>query len=350
MKKILLISNKVHHYRSRIYNSFSEKLQTLGFEFHVISNHFQEVDFETTYIKHTLKFEIRPYLRKIDALKPDVVINFLHLKDSIFLPVVLFCKLRQIPNIYWGHGLNLHEKKNPIKNQLFKLIHNLSSAIILYTPNETQYIAPKNHAKTFIAYNTLNFSSIAPREISDKKSVKSKYRIKEDFVVLYISRILPYKGLDILMKMIPAMPGVGLVIAGPGISKEQQVKADTNANIYYLGEKYNTEADEIFNMGDVFSTPGHIGLALNQSFFWGKPVLVLNKNHAPEIYYMKNGETGFVCDNEEELREKIILLQKNPTLLAQMSSNAKQVAKNQMSIDKMFNGFQQAIEFCTSAK
>ncbi len=348
MKKILLISNKVHHYRSRIYNSFSEKFRSLGFEFHVASNQFQEVDFETTYIKHPLEFGVHRYLRIIDTLKPDVVINFLHLKDTIFLPIVVYCRAKKIPNIYWGHGLNLHEKKNVFKNQLFKLIHSLSSAIILYTPNETKYISKKNQTKTFIAYNTLNFSSIAPQIIRDKKTVKSVYSIKEDFVVLYISRILPYKGLDVLMKLIPGMPGVGLVIVGPGISKEQQAQVNASENIYYLGEKYNTEADEIFNMGDVFSTPGHIGLALNQSFFWGKPVLVLNKNHAPEIFYMKNGETGFVCSNEQELREKIILLQKDRKLLAQMSSNAKQVAEEQMSIEKMFHGFQQAIEYCTS--
>lgn len=350
MKKILLISNKVHHYRSRIYNSFSEKFRSLGFEFHVASNSFQEVDFETTFVKHTLEFGVQRYVKKIDALKPDVVINFLHLKDKIFLPIILYCRVQKIPSIYWGHGLNLHEKKNVFKNQLFKLIHNLSSAIILYTPNETKYIAPKNQAKTFIAYNTLNFSPVAQQKVRDKYAVKSQYNIKEDFVVLYISRILPYKGLDILMNIIPGLQGIGLVIVGPGISKEQQAQVEASENIYYLGEKYNAEADEIFNMGDVFSTPGHIGLALNQSFFWGKPVLLLDKNHAPEIFYMKNGKTGFVCNNEQELREKLLLLQKDRNLLAQMSSEAKKVAETQMSIDKMFNGFQQAIEFCTSTK
>ncbi len=350
MKKILLISNKVHHYRSHIYNSFSEKFRSLGFEFHVASNHFQDVDFDINYNKHVLEFGVQRYIKIIDTLKPDVVINFLHLKDTIFLPILVYCRLKKIPCIYWGHGLNLHEKKNVFKNQLFKLIHNLSSAIILYTPNETKYIAPKNQSKTFIAYNTLNFSSLTPQIIRDKNTVKSVYGIQEDFVVLYISRILPYKGLDVLLKLIPGIPEVGLVIIGPGISKEQQAQVEAAENIYYLGEKYNNEADEIFNMGDVFSTPGHIGLALNQSFFWGKPVLVLNKNHAPEIFYMKNGETGFVCRNEQELRDKIILLQKDKKLLAQMSSNAKKVAEDQMSIERMFHGFQQAIEFCVTRK
>ncbi len=350
MKKILLISNKVHHYRSSIYNIFSEKFKYLGYDFHVLSNNFQDVNFETTYFKHHLEFGVNSYVKKINELKPDVVIYFLHLKDIIFLPLILYCRLKKIPNIYWGHGINLHDKKNVFKNQIFNLIHNLCSAIILYTPNEIQYIAKKNQAKTFIAFNTLNFLSVVPERIRDKDTVKSQYNIKEDFLVLYISRILPYKGLDLLLEMMPGLTQTGLVIVGPGISKEQEAIIASNQNIYYLGEKYNTEVDEIFNMGDVFSTPGHIGLALNQSFFWGKPVLLLQRNHAPEIYYMKNGKTGFICEDEEELREKLILLNNDRTLLAQMSSNAQEVAKKEMSIERMFNGFKQAIEFCSISK
>lgn len=344
MKKILLISNKVLHYRSKIYNTFSKRFQALGYELHVLSNDFQNVEFETVYKKHLLEFDVYNYSKKINELKPAVVIYFLHLKDKIILPLILYCRLKKIPCIYWGHGINLQEKENKLKHQVFKLIHKLSNAIIIYTPNELKYILKSKRPQTFIAYNTLDFSSVNLHQLRPKEEVKSKYGIKEDFLILYISRVLPYKGLDILMEIMPGLTDIGLVIVGPGISHEQMEVVSTSPNIYYLGEKYNSDVDEIFNAGDVFSTPGHIGLALNQSFFWGKPVLILDKNHAPEIYYMRNGETGFICKNEDELRQKLILLKNDRSLLAKFSANAKKVAESEMSMDRMFCGFLKAIE------
>ena len=44
MKKILLISNYVFHYRITIYNHFYDEFKKLGYEFHVLSNQYQKSD------------------------------------------------------------------------------------------------------------------------------------------------------------------------------------------------------------------------------------------------------------------------------------------------------------------
>ena len=62
--------------------------------------------------------------------------------------------------IYWGHGWSMSDPNNFLKGILYKTIHNLSEAIIIYSANEKKYISQKNLLKTFVANNTINFNDI----------------------------------------------------------------------------------------------------------------------------------------------------------------------------------------------
>lgn len=344
-KKILLISNRVMHYRSRIYNKFFDLFAKLDYEFHVASNDYQKVDFPIRYIKHERAFSTSGYIKLIKEINPDVCINFLHLKDKIIIPLTFYCRFKGIPMIYWNHGINIKTPDAKLKNSIFHFIHTISSAIILYSPAQLKYLSKKNQKKTFIAKNTLDFSDVDRNQLRSPAEVKNAYGIKEKRVVMYISRILPYKGLDILLEQFKNVSDVALVVVGGGINEQQQAIIDSTGNFYYLGEKYGKEVDEIYQMGDVFSTPGHIGLALNQAMYWGKPVVVLNRIHAPEIIYLKNGENGFIVDSELDLKNKIMELCTNEEALTKASQAARATFENEMQIENMFQGFIDAIHF-----
>ena len=345
MKKILLISNRVMHYRSRIYNKFFDMFKELGYEFHVASNDFQKVDFPIRYIRHDAPFSTKNYTRLINEIKPDVCLNFLHLKDKLIIPLTFYCRWKKIPMIYWNHGINIKTPDAKLKNSIFHFIHTISSAIILYSPAQLKYLSKRNQKKTFIAKNTLDFSDVDRKALRTPEEVKAAYGIKEKRVVLYISRILPYKGLDILLEQFKNRPEIALVVVGGGISEQQQAIIDSNPHYYYLGEKYGKEVDEIYQIGDVFSTPGHIGLALNQAMFWGIPVVVLNRIHAPEIIYLKQGENGFIVDSEAELKTKICEICENRELHDRLSAAARHTYETEMQIENMFQGFIDAIHF-----
>lgn len=344
-KKILLISNRVMHYRSRIYNKFFDLFKALGYEFHVASNDYQNVDFPIRYIRHERSFSTSGYIKLIKEIKPDVCINFLHLKDKIIIPLTFYCRFKGIPMIYWNHGINIKTPDAKLKNSIFHFIHTISSAIILYSPAQLKYLSKKNQKKTFIAKNTLDFSDVNKSTLRSPEEVKAAYGIKEKRVLLYISRILPYKGLDILLNNFKGFDDIALVVVGGGINEQQQATIDSTPNYYYLGEKYGSEVDEIYQMGDVFSTPGHIGLALNQAMFWGKPVVVLNRIHAPEIIYLKDGENGYIVDSEDQMKEKILELCRNDSLYANVSQSARATFEKEMQIENMFQGFIDAIHF-----
>lgn len=344
-KKVLLISNRVMHYRSRIYNAFFDMFKERGYEFHVISNDYQKVDFPIRYIKHELPFSVGGYIKAINEIKPDVCINFLHLKDKLIIPLTFYARMKGIPMIYWNHGINIKTPDAKLKNSIFHFIHTISNAIILYSPAQLKYLSKKNQKKTFIAKNTLDFSDVDRSALRSPEDVKAAYGIKEKKVVMYISRILPYKGIDILLRLFKDTPEIGLVVVGGGINEEQQKCIYETPNYYYLGEKYGNEVDEIYQMGDVFSTPGHIGLALNQAMYWGKPVVVLNRIHAPEIIYLHQNENGAIVESEQDVKSKIVELCTNEEMYARYSKACIDTYKNEMQIVNMFEGFIKAIEF-----
>lgn len=335
------------HYRSNIYNEFSRMFAEMGYEFHVVSNEYQSVGFDIVYKQHTLKFSSADYKRFIDELLPDVCINFLHLKDRMIIPLTLYCQNRGIPMIYWNHGINLSTPNAVWKNLIFHLIHRISSAVILYSDRQLKYIWRRDRKKTFIAWNTLCFSREDSEQVASPEEVKRKYGIKERRVLMYISRILPYKGLDILLDNFTDATDLALVVVGGGLCEEQKAKIDACAHYYYLGERYEKDVDEIYHMGDIFSTPGHIGLAVNQAMYWGKPVVVLNRRHAPEICYLRDGENGFIVDSVEQLKAKVLQLAHDDELLKRVSQEARKTYEMEMKLENMFSGFRMAIEYVT---
>ncbi|MFI3213724.1 MAG: glycosyltransferase family 4 protein [Eubacteriales bacterium] len=346
MKKILLVSNHVFHYRQKLYNYFQKKFNEDGYELYVLSNSFQEVDFSTEYKKYETKMSITNYVKLLDEIKPDVVILFLHLKDYVMLPLIYSCKIKKIPVIYWNHGINIKTPESKIKNALFYFIHSCCDALITYTPEMKKYFSEKSQRKLFVAYNTIDLSDIDKNEICNPSECKSKYGIKEKNVILYVSRLKTYKRPELLIELFGGMEDIAVVLVGPDETDEFLMKVSAFDNVYYLGEKYGIEVDEIYKMADIFSTPGHIGLALNQAMFWGVPVVLLEGIHAPEIYYLKDNITGKIAVNEEVLKEYVLALLNDKEQLESMSAAALDVYEKEISIDRMYEGFKEAIKYC----
>jgi glycosyltransferase involved in cell wall biosynthesis len=79
--------------------------------------------------------------------------------------------------------------------------------------------------------------------------------------------------------------------------------------------------------------------------YWGMPVVVLNRIHAPEIIYLKQGENGFIVNSEDELKSKILEICNNEDLHSRMSAAARHTYETEMQIENMFQGFIDAIRF-----
>jgi glycosyltransferase involved in cell wall biosynthesis len=347
MKKVLLISNYIFHYRIRIYNYFYEAFKKSGYEFSVITNAIQQCNVEPNFTLEVLKPSFFNYISYIKKTKPDIIISFLHLRNIHIYPITYYCALKKIPIVYWNHGINLKTPDHQFKNAIYRHLHNLSDAIVLYSANEKWAIRTKNQHKVFIGNNTLNLVDLNYNRDyeSDFNHIRSTYKIKERNIVLFVGRITPNKQFDLLLKLF-RNKDVALVIVGPEINDDQLHIIHETSNYYYLGEIYDREElSALFNASKIFTIPGNLGLALIEALFWGKPTITLKGLNTPEIIYLKNGENGFIVENEQELEDKAMLLFNQPELYRKMADNARKTFQEEAHISIMFDGFLNAVKY-----
>lgn len=148
MKKVLLISNKVFHYRVSNYNYFSRRFREEGILFFVRANELQtnnpyplEFDFKA------IPFNFFRYKREIEHIQPDVVILFLHLKDLLIWPLIFWLRLKRVRIVYWNKGVNLEVRSPTWRNHLFYYVHSRCDAILLYSQHNAADIQPRNRSK-----------------------------------------------------------------------------------------------------------------------------------------------------------------------------------------------------------
>jgi glycosyltransferase involved in cell wall biosynthesis len=319
MRKVLLVSNKVMHYRVSVYNYFADRFRDHGWEFIVRASELQKEN------PHPLRFDFKAvdfafgaYKEEIRQINPDVVVLFLHLKNLIIWPLLHWLKWKRIPVAFWTKGANLDEPDSTWRDLLFRYVHSRSDGIILYSGDEMSYIRERNRTKVWAANNTINFNDFP--DVGE-----SKEEIKKDV----------FRELD--------RSDVGCVIVGSGVSEELVSRMNKN-NTLYLGEIHdpeNRKIAKIFKMADVFCIPGHIGLGLNQAFYFGLPVVTEEGRQPPEIHYLVDGRNGFIVPENDirELKNRLLFLLENDEARSEFSRNARNDILEQGSVENMFQGF-----------
>jgi glycosyltransferase involved in cell wall biosynthesis len=345
------------HYRVSVYNYMNYRFKEYGFELKVLTNKIQIEN------KNPLNFEISEipfrffhYKKRIQNINPVAVIIFLLIKDSIIWPLVHWLKYKRIPVTFWTKGGNWDAPNGIVRYHIFNYIHSLCDGLILYSQKGFDWIKPQNHYKAFVANNTINFNDF-PDIVQSKEQIKKELGIPFKKVVLFVGRMDVNSGrkkVDHLIEIFRHLnrDDVGLVIVGSGLC--ETLKAQMNkANTLYLGEVYdpqNLQIGRIFKMADICAIPGHVGLGLNQAFFWGLPVVTEQGFQPPEIEYLKDGSNGFIVPENDlqALREKIIYLIDNDEVRDIFSKNARADILREASIEGMFAGFRDCVEFIIS--
>ena len=353
-RRLLLISNRVMHYRVSVYNYFWRNFRERGWEFSVLDSELQRQNQNSALFELIEKpFDFFAYRREIQRLRPDAVILFLHLRDRIQWPLIHWLKISGIPVAIWTKARNLDDPDNRLRNVLYDYLHKISDGLILYTSSLRRFIADRHHAKIFIANNTINFEDF-PVITESKEEIKRDLGLNFKKIVLFAGRIGEEKNrkkVDHLIDIFHDLDrkDVGLVIVGAGLTEDLRARINP-ANTIYLGEVHdpqNRQISRIFKMADVCSIPGHVGLGLNQAFFWGLPMVTESGKQPPEIDYLKNGENGFIVpeDDRDALRDRLFYLIDNDAECARMAGNARATVLQDASMERMFNGFLSCAEY-----
>jgi len=353
MKKVLLISNKVMHYRVSIYNYLNSQFHKEGWELIVRSNALQkENPHPVNFDFKEVAFHFSAYKEEIERINPDAVILFVHLRDLMVWPLVHWLKIKKIPVVFWMKAKNYDNPDSLTSSLLYHYMHTICDGLILYSKHEMPHIHKRHRSKTFVASNTLNFSDY-PDISETREGIKLELGIPFKKVVLSVGRMGADGGrkkIDHLIEIFkkPRVDGVGLVIVGSGVSPEL-LETMNKATTVYLGEVYdstNVTISKIFKMADVFCIPGHVGLGLNQAFYWGLPVVTEEGGQPPEIHYLISGRNGFLVPNNdvEELERKIMYLLTDEAARKAFSENAREDILREASMEQMFKGFKQCLD------
>jgi glycosyltransferase involved in cell wall biosynthesis len=354
LRRVLLISNRVMHYRVSVYNYLWRRFRENGWDFIVLSNELQRQNENCCQFEFVERpFDFLRYRAEVKRINPEIVILFLHLKDFILWPLIHWLKLRRMPVALWTKTRNLDNADNRLRNVFFDYINSISDGLILYTASLSRYIPERHRRKVFVANNTINFEDF-PHIPESKEEIKRDLGISFHKVVLFVGRIgeeRNRKKVDHLIDLFRESnrADVGLVIVGSGLGAELRARMNP-INTLYLGEVHDPEnrrISRIFKMADVCSIPGHVGLGLNQAFFWGLPVVTECGKQPPEIEYLRDGENGFIVPENDRaaLRDRLFLLIDNDQERRRMSENARRDILTHASIEGMFSGFLACVRY-----
>ncbi len=356
-KRVLLISNEVMHYRVSVYNYFHRRFHESGFEFSVIADRLQEKNQRPLEFQlRELPFDFFQYRKAIAAAQPAAVILFLRMKELMIWPLMHWLKMCRIPFAIWTKGGNWDAKDSKLRYEMFNYTHALSDALILYAEACRQFIKPRFQSKAFVANNTINFEDF-PVVYQSKEEIKKEFGIPFDKTVIFMGRMDVGNGrkrVDQLVEMFRDVErrDVGLVLVGSGLSPELKARMNPR-NTVYLGEVHDAldlQISKLCKMADVCAIPGHVGLGLNQALYWGLPVVTQEGDHPPEVFYLKPGRNGFMVPRNDlaSLKDRIFFLLDNDDVRAEFSKYARQDILREASIEGMFSGFKQCVDYLTT--
>jgi glycosyltransferase involved in cell wall biosynthesis len=164
--------------------------------------------------------------------------------------------------------------------------------------------------------------------------------------VLFVGRMTPHKGLDVLIRALPA--GAKLTVAGSGGHDPRPPESEyptllaklaTNRSVRFTGPVPDTELPALYRAAAVLALPSVertcygrrveiselLGLSVLEAMASGFPVVASRLGGVPEI--VADGETGFLVEpgNVDELHDRLALLLGDPSLAAKMGRRAREL-------------------------
>jgi phosphatidylinositol alpha-1,6-mannosyltransferase len=149
----------------------------------------------------------------------------------------------------------------------------------------------------------------------DGSAVRARHGLTGRPVVVCVSRLVPRKGQDALIRALPALrrqvPDVALLLVGGGKYREKlQTLARSlgvDEAVVFTGGVPNDDLPAHFAAGDVFAMPCRtrrggldvegLGIVYLEASASGLPVLVGDSGGAPDA--VRDGETGYVVDGRD---------------------------------------------------
>ena len=278
--------------------------------------------------------------KKIFGLKPDVVhVHGTWYPYSTLVPLIQ----RQYPTVLTVHGIigqeaGHWEQKN-LRSRLASAIGAINEALVLrragdviiVSPALESYIPARDHKH--VRYIPNGFDALN----QDFLASKPDDRHRSD--VFFIGRLSRRKGIDVLIKAVPALkarfPDIRVCVAGSG-PLEGSVRASVRElkleeNVVLLGQVSEREKYCYLKSARLCAVPSRFeafGIIILEAMACGRPVVASNVAGIPHV--VEDGRNGllFTPENHEELAEKITCLLSHPEALDEMSASCVKTVRD----------------------
>ena len=220
------------------------------------------------------------------ALKGEYDLIHIHPVDRA-LPFGL--AIKKIPVVY-----TLHDPIYPWRAEIFRMFQSKNQYFVSLSDAQRKPAPDLNWAGT--VYNGLDLK-------------KFPFSEKPKDHCLFLGRLLPTKGVKEAIAACK-ITGERLIIAGTpseGDYWEKEIKPHLNKNIQYVGNIPYEETYKYYGQAKVTLCPIQweepFGLTFIESMATGTPVIAFDRGSTREV--IKDGETGFVVKNVEEMIKAI---------------------------------------------
>ena len=179
-----------------------------------------------------------------------------------------------------------------------------------------------------------------------KANARAALGIPDDtFVVSSLARLVPYKGIDELIRAMDQeeLAGSVLLIGGEGPTRralEDQAKVSTHVDARFLGRL--PDVGVLFAASDVFALPSRLegfGLVYVEAAMYGVPSIATRVGGVPDA--VRDGETGLLvapCDRLA-LRHALSRMRKDADLRTRLGAAARRRAMTELDEDTMVQRF-----------
>ncbi|MFW5988389.1 MAG: glycosyltransferase family 4 protein [bacterium] len=192
-----------------------------------------------------------------------------------------------------------------------------------------------------------------PEKIEPTFSLREDYNIKSnEKILINVGRLAPEKGHDLLLEGMKELNKTNqnwnLFIIGEGDEKNNILKLidhyNLNNQVYLTG--FVDNVNEYLIQADLMVHSARIegfGLVLVEAMATGLPVVAVSASNIPEV--VEDGKVGLLAkkENPEDLAKKVNNLLKDDNLRSEFANNAKDFVKNNFSIDKMIDKYEQLL-------
>src|SRR4051794_23906005 len=182
--------------------------------------------------------------------------------------------------------------------------------------------------------------------------VRSSLGLSDRPVVVCVSRLMPRKGQDVLIRALPAVqkavPDAALLLVGGGPSRSRLESLASScgvaSSVFFTGSAEWATLPAYYGAGDVFAMPCRtrlggldvegLGIVFLEAAACGLPVVAGSSGGAPDAVF--EGETGYVVDGEsfDSVAERLIVLLSSPDEARAMGRRGRDWVSREWSWDK----------------